>query len=308
MFGNSIRLEDNSLLLYIKHTILRYTVEFTSKESLLFLPDVSTETQYIYKITNALSPGPTDKGRGLLYFERTNIDGVVFPYTSIEGTNALGDLCVGSPEQISTINVFEFDGSEFTLVNYNEYYIDYNNGVVISDRELNSPHWSYYWNFVSVLDDWPDSQEEVPPAPLIIVDINKTTKQGYQLGGGKKTIRNVFLHVFSESSAQRDSILEVLYDGLYLKSNPIYQLPTGNPLDFDGTFYGRHSTRSREDTLFDRTSQLKNSTTYFEEVISKNYDYSDSIGGTSYENLVKDLNKYRSMVKFDLVSYDDRTI
>jgi hypothetical protein len=163
------------------------------------------------------------------------------------------------------------------------------------------------------VDEWAVIEAAYPP--VVVVDINSTDKEGYQLGGGRKTTRRASLHVFASSPAERNDIVEVLYDGLYNKSCPVYDFVTGSVLDYDGTFYGRKELLDRDPTpankltfLFDRDKVSNVSQLYFDDVTSRHINLPLVMSTGRDETMLSDLNAYRSKVNFKVVSYDDRVI
>ena len=192
-------------------------------------------------------------------------------------------------------------------------YDDYIDGRIVSTRELASPYVTYAWNYVSVVDEWAAVEASNPP--VVVIDVSGTDKSGYQLGGGKKVLRKVDLHIFGSNTAERNDLAETLYDGFYNRSCPIHDFTTGSVLDHDGTFYGRRNLTDRVSNpinkltyLFDRNLLSNISKLQFDSVTSRHVNLPLVMTRGGDEIMLSDLNAYRSKVSFDMLSYDDSTI
>jgi hypothetical protein len=131
-----------------------------------------------------------------------------------------------------------------------------------------------------------------------------TDKTGFQLGHGKKTTRKVDIHVFASDTAERNDIVEALYDGLYLRSAPMYEFPNGSVLDYDGTWFGRKENMNKLETLFDRSREsgvIGNME--FNNVTARHVSLPLLMTRNTDEVMLSDLNAYRSKISFDLVTY-----
>ena len=141
--------------------------------------------------------------------------------------------------------------------------------------------------------------------PVIVIDMYGTDKGGYQLGGGKKETRKIDIHVFASNPAERNDIVEAIYDSLYLKSCPLYDFPEGTILDYDGTWF------TAKDNPGNKLTSLFNRTTYpgiignlqFENVTARHVSLPLVMTRDRNEVMLSDLNAYRSKISFDLVSY-----
>lgn len=323
----SLRKEDLSLYYYIKDTVLRDFVEREELVELSLMPDLCDSNSYVYECVTDLEPSPTERGRGWRYFNPPS--GTLpscAPYTSVSGTNAEGESVYGTPEQSYINNSSIEDLRDSGVVVYNTtvvsgvttltvvpdlvYMVDYIDGRIISTERLNSPKVSFDWNYVSVVDEW--AAIEAADPPVVVIDMHGTDKMGYQLGGGKKAVRKIDLHIFASNPAERNDIVETLYDGLYNKSCPLYEFSTGSVLDYDGTFYGRKETDTTSGTLnkltylFDRSTVSHVSSLYFETVVARHVNLPLVMTRGRDEIMLSDLNAYRSKVSFDMFSYDDR--
>lgn len=305
----SLRKEDLSLYYYIKDTVLIDFVEKEELADLALMPEMCGINSFVYECSSSLEPSPTERGRGWRYFDPPTGGTNCEPFPTFSGLNGDGDTAVGTPEQSEQVAVFETTSSGLGLVSPSEYMIDYIDGRIVAARKLNSPKVTYHWNFVSVVDEWAAIEASDPP--VIVIDVNGTDKTGYQLGGGKKATRKVDIHIFATDPANRNDIVETLYDGLYLKSCPLYNFTTGTVLDYDGTFYGRRDTLYPENKLtylFDRDLTTGISKLFFDSVVARHVNLPLVMSRGRDEIMLSDLNAYRSKVSFDLYSYDDRII
>lgn len=298
---SSLRKEDLSLYFYIKDAILAEFVEQEEHVQLRYMPEISIEDDpvccsMVYEALTSMIPSPTDRGRGWCYF-----DGGEFPARyCVPGT--------GISEQNLRIVVYYCTVSGSTLIyneiNNNEYIIDYMDGRIITSGTCQVPtHVNYYWNYVSVVDEW--AAVEAADPPVVVIDMHGTDKTGYQLGGGKKPTRKVDIHIFASDPAERNDVVEVLYDGLFNKSCPVYDFPKGTVLDYDGTWNERkNKPRSDSTTDFDVTTMsgvIGN--LEFESVTARHVSLPLLMTRNVNDVMLSDLNAYRSKVSFDLVSY-----
>lgn len=304
-----LRKTDTSLYLYLKDIVLRSFVEKEEYVSLEAMAAMSSPGSYVYEAATDMEPDPTGPGRGWVYFDTVSGTDSCGHFTSADGLNGDGDVAYGTPEQDYRVVVYEMTGGSLDVVPCDQYMIDYIDGRIVSSRELIEPYVTYYWNYVSIVDEWPAI--EAADSPVIVIDIHGTDKAGYQLGGGKKVTRKVDLHIFASDPSERNDLVETLYDGLYNKSCPLYNFTTGSVLDYDGTFYGRRSVSDPLDKLtylFDRGLVSNISTLYFDGVTSRHISLPILMSQSMNKVTLSDLNSYRSKVSFSIISYDDRII
>lgn len=309
-----LRKSDLSLYLYLKDTVLNNFIEVEEYMPLQLMPELSDLTSYVYEAVTTMDPIPTDPGRGWLYFDTVSGTNNCTPFTSVSGMNGDGDLAYGTPEQSERVVVYETNvGGTLDIVPWTDYMIDYVDGRIISSRALETPYVTYYWNYVSIVDEWPSV--EASNVPVVVLDIHGTDKAGYQLGGGKKVIRKVDIHIFASNPAERNDIVEVLYDGLYNKSCPLYEFVTGSVLDYDGTFYGRRDLLDRVPNPTNKLTYMYSrevisgaSSFYFDSVTSRHVNLPILMSQSGNQIILSDLNAYRSKISFDIVLYDDRNI
>jgi len=282
-----LRKEDISLNLYIKDVVLQDFIEKQEAETLVLSDELSTSTTHVYDIQTSEEPNPFDIGRGIVYFDE-GFDICLVDTATISGT----------PEQANRVVVYDNLGN---IIPDTEYMVDYVDGRIITSPSLNPYYIDYYWNYISVVDEWPvDTASSVP---IIVVDIQKTKKKGYQLGAGKFVNRKVNLHIFASSKAERNDLVEVLYNALYLKSCALYDLEKGTVLDSNGIFYGRNSNTNKSTNLFSRATVSGTSNLMFEEVESKNINLPLAMARNIDNVMFSNLNANRARIIFDMVSY-----
>lgn len=316
-----LRKEDLSLHRYIKDTALRQFVEFEEAASLELLPDVSCDGSYVYKaVTNQyctpdseLIPLPTDHGRGWVFFDcpalDSNgecIDNVNDQFVLVSGTDAVGSVCMGTPEQSERICLYD---ESLITVSGTGVLIDYADGCVVMDSPMIVPSYvDYHWNYVSVMDEWPTGDAPEPPAVVIAID--QTNKTGYQLGAGKHVRRQAKLHIFATSAAERADLIETLYDALYLKCIPVFDFTTGDVLDSDGTFYGRKAISNKLTSLFNRTSLndlgVLHGGMSFHEIEARNVKTNLFFDGPQGAIQASLLNAFRATISFEIQTYTRR--
>lgn len=315
-----LRKEDLSLYRYIKDTALRTFVDLVEMASLDLIPDVSCEGSYVYKADTGercahggyrpQSPLPSDHGRGWLFFDCPEldengecVDNVRDQFVLVSGTDALGNACVGTPEQTSRVIVYD---DALVTISGVPLLIDYVDGCVVLDTDSVVPSYiDYYWNYVSVVDEWPTG--DAPEPPVVVIAIDQTNKKGYQLGAGKNIIRQANLHIFATSAAERADLLEVLYDALYEKCVPVFDFPTGDVLDADGTFYGRKTNDNKLTSLFNRTTLddlgYLHGGMSFHKVEARNVKTRLLFDGPQGAIQASLLNAYRATISFEIQTY-----
>lgn len=302
---SNIRKEDLSLYYYIKDIVLAPFVEFEEKASLTFVEVLSstnndsnpTTNSLVYELDTLLIPAPNERGRGWVYFDPASGTGYCAPYTVVTGTRADGTMVWGTPEQETRVVVYDIN---YNVIPSTEYMIDYIDCRVVTSGSCYPAFVDYYWNYISVVDEW--ELLAYSNSPIVVVDIKPLNKSGYQLGGGKHVKRAATLRIFASSAAERNDIVETLYDGLYNKTCPIYAFPLGSVLDYDGTWFGRKNNTNKLTSLFDRevlSEPIGNA--WFDSVEVKPVERF-SIDGTDAKYLDK-LNRYRSRINFYINYY-----
>lgn len=282
-----LRKEDTSLYLYIKDLALEYFIEKQEQDNLIKVEEMSQGISDVYEIDSLLEPSPFERGRGLVYFD-DGFDTCLINTATYSGT----------PEQSSRVVVYD---QTMSVIPDTKYMIDFIDGRIICAKDITPSYIDYHWNYVSVVDEW--SAIQAANSPVVVVDISGTDKKGFQLGAGKQIDRKVNLHIFASSTAERNDLVEILYDSLYLKSCALYELPNGSVLDYDGTFYGRRENMAKEATLFSRETVSGTSRLMFENVVSRHINLPISMSKGRDDVMLSDLNAYRSKITFDLRSY-----
>lgn len=298
-----LRKEDLSLYYYIKDVVLSDFIELEEEVPLSYMAEISVDIpgceSLVYETLTSMDPKPTDRGRGWVYFDEFG-----------SGCPPLNNV----KEQSDRVIVYGCTVSggvsiAWPVISDSEYMIDYLDGRVITSGTCNPKYIDYYWNYVSVVDEW--AAVEAADPPVVVIDIHGTDKTGYQIGPGKKVMRKVDLHVFASDTAERNDIVEALYDGLYLKSCPLYDFPRGTVLDYDGTWNGRKDNMDKTDpdTYFDRTTMSGINgiigNLEFHNVTSRHVSLPLLMTRSRDEVMLSDLNAYRSKISFDLVSYTE---
>lgn len=302
-----LRKEDLSLYYFIKDVALSNFIEKEEFIPLQFIQESSSSTSFVYEALTEMVPDPVDRGRGWCYFNEINSrgDNCLGYYTLVSGTRADGVQIYGIPEQATRVIVYEETTVSGSIV-YNEisdqnYIVDYIDGRIITDGTVSPTHVTYYWNYVSVVDEWAVVEASNPP--VVVVDIQGTDKSGYQLGAGKKIVRKVDLHIFASNTAERNDLVESLYDAIYLGGCALMEFPVGSILDYDGTWYGRKNNLNKLTSLFDRTTVSGTSNLMFDNVTSRHVNLPLIMTRNRNEVFLSDLNAYRSKISFDMFSY-----
>jgi hypothetical protein len=309
-----LRKEDLSLYYHVKHLAL---VDFIETEEFaplkeLELHEACAESVRVYAALtewcehDETLPTPTERGRGWVYLDEETVLSGTYCGTAVSGSSYV--------EQRLRVTVYDGTYEELlsaqssgTLSNYvvpeTEYMIDYMDGRIITSGTCTPTYVTYDWYYISVVDEWAAIEAAKPP--VIVIDMYGTDKGGYQLGAGKKETRKVDIHVFASNPAERNDIVEAIYDSLYLKSCPLYDFPEGTILDYDGTWFGR------KDSEWNKLTSVFNRTTYpniignlqFDNITARHVSLPLVMTRDRNEVMLSDLNAYRSKISFDLVSY-----
>lgn len=309
----NLRKEDSSLYHYIKHTALREFIEKEEQVPLQVLTNLSCAGSYVYEAVTSTFPSPIDRGRGWLYFDCPKYDEegdciyslntCVPEFVVVSGTDAHGVNCYGTPEQSNRVTVYNDD---LVTISDSSYIIDYSDGrIILATNSIVPKYVDYYWNYVSVVDEWAAIEASDPP--VVVIDMHGTDKEGYQFGGGKKVNRKVDIHVFGSNTSERNEIVEAIYDSLYNKSAPIYDFPNGDVLDYDGTFYGRKNNLNKLTSLFNRTTLNDIGVTHggmtFIKASARHVNLPLVMSLSRNEVMLSDLNAYRSRISFEIEIY-----
>jgi len=263
-----IKSEDLSLHHYVKNYILRDFVE-AETVPLQYKPEESSTTSYVYGAVSSTIPSPASRGRGWCYL----------------------DNAFDTTEQQNSVIVYDAYNA---VISGSNYIIDYIDGRVIFGNQSIIPASVYYkWHYIAVVDEWPIT--EIPDPPVVAIDIASFSKEGFQLGGGKRVPRMVYFHIFANDSAERDDITETLYDGVYLKCCPNQEFNNGTVIDWNGTFNIDYTY-----TTYSGSSELK-----FDNVVARSIVLPLLAIPDRDLSQLSDVNKYRSRVNFEMAHWDE---
>jgi len=311
-----LRKTDLSLYMYLKDRVLCDFIEKEEYVTLQYVEELSCQYESgVFVALTDMIPSPIERGRGWTYFDMVTqgTGHCLGSYVTTSGTRVDGVYTtVGTPEQSRRVTVYS---SELTasglpvVIPSDEYMIDYIDGRIIASGTRADPNHAsapafvdYNFNYIAVVDEW--AAIEAADPPVVVIDMHGTDKTGYQLGAGRKTTRKVDIHIFASDTAERNDIVESIYDGLYLKSAPVYEFPTGSVLDYDGTFFGRKEEVDKLRTLFDRsTVSGVIGNMEFNSIIARHVSLPLLMTRNVDEVMLSDLNAYRSKISFDLVTY-----
>lgn len=202
-----LKIYDASIINYIKYEVLPiFFTETVEDDPLVFDSELGG-----YTVVNMTPPSPFSLGRGWAIFDEVDAGGRTIVDTSAEQVN-----------QVTVTGASTFD-------------IDYLSGV-IKNPDTTPTSITYNWYYVSLVEGWPST--EPPPNPVVAVDIDKTIKAGFQLGGGTKDIIHGSVYVFASSESEKKDITDVIYQAMYNRSIPIGNWHEGTYIDFDGTHTG----------------------------------------------------------------------
>ncbi len=268
-----IRMEDMSLQHYIKDVVL----PLKWSERVVDVPLSYNEDKQRFEAPIVWLPNFMDEGRGWVYFDPVG-----------SGTCLANSL--PSQEQTTRITVMNEVGSAIDSDNYT---VNYTEGALVASGTTTTPQGvpttvDFTQNYVSVIDGWPGTD---PPAlPVVAVEIEGFKKEGFQLGGGRKSIRRGAFHVFATSSSERDDLTEWLHDAIFQRGVAVQDWRDGEPLNYDGTFNTAYNgtllvLNNNDDAIFKFDNVRVNN-------ISVRQDWSD-------------VNRWRSKITFDMISYRD---
>ena len=302
----NIRKEDTSLYYYLKHIVLQDFIEKDEMVPLQLLEEASCyeDNVYVYEALTFMAPSPTERGRGWVYLDTCS------GTTTICNLDTNGDEITGLSgikEQSTRVRVYDINQ---ILIDEDEYLVDYVDGRIVTSGTVSPYYVTYDWYYISLVDEWAAISAADPP--VVVIDLMGTDKAGYQLGAGRRVVRKVDIHVFASDPAERNDIVDTIYDGLYLKCATFYDFPKGTMLEYDGTWYGRKTNMNKLTTLFDNSTLNYLGTNInasiggviqFENVTSRHINLPLIMTRSADEVLLSDLNAYRSKVSFDLVYY-----
>lgn len=264
-----LRKEDLSLFYYIRHNVLNEYIETEYNVPLSYVPDMSGLSSEVYEASSNRVPSPTDLGRGWVYIDN------------------YGDVT----EQQNAVIVYD---SLSNVISGSNYMVDYVDGRIVTSGTVTPAAVTYKYFYVSLVNEWEDV--EAAGVPVVVINLESFEKVGFQLGGGKRVPRRGHLHIFASDRAERDDLLELLYDGLYEKCCPNQNWSKGSMIDWDGTF--------NDDYVYEIIQH--SSSLHFDNVSGRHIN-PPLIGGVPDRDLtmLSDLNRYRARIDFDMVYWQE---
>lgn len=206
-----IRIYDASVINYLKYEVLPpYFTEWVEDEPLVYNADLQG-----FVTESDMLPLPTSPGRGWVFFDEETINGVSIVSTSAEQAT---QVIVAGPST---------------------YTVDYVRGRILTP-DATPTTVSYAWNYVSLVEGWPG--EDIPPLPVVAVDMVAVSKKGFQLGGGTKDTLEGSVHIFATSEMEKKDLTDVIYQAFYNRSVPIRNWHEGSYLSYDGSYSGFQPT------------------------------------------------------------------
>jgi hypothetical protein len=260
----SLRKEDLSLHHYLRYNVLDEYIETDYTIPLDYMPDISETTSEVYEAASNRVPSPIDLGRGWVYID------------------AYGD----TTEQQNAVIVYD---SLANVISGTNYMIDYVDGRIVTSGTVTPAVVTYKYFYVSLVNEWEDV--EAAGVPVVVVNLESFEKVGFQLGGGKRVPRKGHLHIFASTRAERDDLLELLYDGINEKCCPNQNWTKGSMLDWNGTF--------NEDYVYEMIQY--SSSLHFQNVVARNVN-PPLMGAVPDRDLtmLSDLNRYRARIDFEM--------
>jgi len=261
----AFRKEDLSLHHYLRFNVLNKYIETDHDVALEYLDDLSTSGSYVYQALSTREPSPISLGRGWVYLD------------------AYSDVV----EQTTRVSVYDLGGA---AISGSDYMIDYIDGRVIFATQAIIPNKvTYDYFYVALVNDW--EVVETSGVPVVVVDLESFRKVGFQLGGGKLIPRRGHLHIFATDRAERDDLIELLYDGINEKCVSNQDWPKGTMLDWDGTFNVDYEFKKMEHAS---CLHIENVTA---NILSP--PLLTRVPRTDYR-MLSDLNRYRARLDFDM--------
>jgi hypothetical protein len=262
------RKEDLSLHHFLRFSVLTEYAETDSSVPLEYVSSASVSGSLVYQAISTKIPSPTSLGRGWVYLD------------------AYGDVT----EQQTMVTVYDTFSN---VISGTEYMIDYVDGRIITSGTVTPDTVAYKYFYVSLTNDWEDI--ETAGSPVISVIFDSYEKEGFQLGGGQLIPRRGHLQIFASNQAERDDLLELLYDGINQKCCPNQNWTHGTVLDWNGTF--------NENYVYELTEYR--SSLHFENVRARIiYPPLLRVPSSDYM-MLDDLNRYRARIDFDMYHYKE---
>jgi hypothetical protein len=263
-----LRKEDLSFHHYLRFNVLNEYIEEDTAVPLVYSATLSTAGSNVYEAQSTRSPSPTSLGRGWVYMD------------------AYGD----TTEQTTMVTVYDASSA---VISGTDYLIDYIDGRIVTSGVVVPAKVTYKYFYVSLVNDWEDVH--VADVPVISVLFDDYEKQGFQLGGGQYIPRRCHLQIFASDQAERDDLLEMVFDGLHQKCCPNQNWTHGTIIDWNGTF--------NEDYTYELVQYR--SSLHFENMKGR-IIYPPLLRMTTSDyTMLSDLNRYRARIDFDLYHYKE---
>lgn len=253
-----LRKVNSSLHYNIKYNILTDYIE-SSSSNLSYNSDSGLyEPEYNYL------PNATGRGRG------------IYPFDTVG--NGIFNSCVEG----SYIKVYHSTDE----IPSTDYSINYNiPGVTLVSGTDIPVAAEYKWNYVSVIEEWPFT--DVPELPFIFLDWKGFDTEGFQLGGGKKHICTLDVHVFGSSKPELDDLTYVVHEGFYNKCVTLFGFTGGDVFDWKGEY--NSSFNCLPDEEVSKLELIDVETAYL----------------TLPVDLKNDINAYRSKTSLEIYAYKE---
>jgi hypothetical protein len=208
-------------------------------------------------------PVPNDRGRGWIYFD--------------------GSL---DTEQNQTTVSGVRDAGGTLLVQGTDYKVNYAYGGIYRMPGKPAPASTelYKYHYVAVIDEW--RQTKRPSLPIVVVDIGTLNKEGFQLGAGDLFINRGNIYIFGSTRAERDDLLDIIYNAFHKRQIQPHDFSDGTPLDFEGFYNTNYSVVYLD-------GALGACATHFDNVIARPLQF----------NMVNDVNEFRGRVQFEMRTY-----
>jgi len=258
------RKNDLSLHHYLRYNVLHEYIETDISVPLVYMPDISTTGSVVYEAQSTRYPSPVSLGRGWAYIDQ------------------YGDVT----EQQNRVTVYDSVGS---AISGTEYMIDYVDGRVITSGSVTPATVTCDYFYVSLVNEWQDV--EAADVAVVVIDLNEFEKVPFQLGGGKRVPRKGYLHIFATNQAERDDLMELLYDGINEKCVPNQNWTRGSMLDWNGTW--------NDDYIYELIQY--ESSLHIENVRARHVTppFINGIPRTDH-TMLSDLNRYRARIDFEI--------
>ena len=214
-----LRSHSFSILLYLKNCILGTKwAEKTEKADLTLASPNTYQLEYDTGWVDIFDRGESESqglGRGLVYFDLPSNDSYYD--------------CVYGIEQTNMVQVYNNSNTVVSgyMVNYKKGEIVYNGGETLSKVD-------YYWNYISVIDEWPDVV--VPTLPIVVLMRDSWDRGGIQLGPGHKDTYEWHIEIFGRNKGERDDLIDTIFNGLHNRGCTFYKFTNGLPLNKQGFF------------------------------------------------------------------------